>query len=156
MNIGAISSSAQGMGAFQSISSSQSQKRDQSHLEKEECSNARFARLGPKRDAAGCLPGVLERDAAGCLPGGALERNGAGCLPGFTERDAAGCIPGIDPPLDQGKKSFCYAFAFGGGCNWPQCNFNHYTQVELSAIPCKFYAADGSCKYLEQCVYKHE
>ena len=101
-----------------SADANQSRKLDQTHLGGGEQASVLFAKLGP-------------------------------------ERDSAGCIPGIDPPLDQGKKSFCYAFAFGGGCNWPQCNFNHYSQLELSAIPCKFHIADGSCKYREQCVYKH-
>ena len=53
-------------------------------------------------------------------------------------RDTFGCISGIDPPRDQGKKSYCYNFAFRGGpegCPWPQCDFNHYTQLELAAIP---------------------
>ena len=110
-------------GLSTTLEMSQSQKRDHSHLEEivpQERSLALYARLGP-------------------------------------ERDAAGCIPGIDPPLDQGKKSFCYAYAFAGGCQWPQCNFNHYSQLELSTIPCKFqlYAADGVCIHGEQCVYKH-
>ncbi len=67
MNFGTGSSAAQGKGA---TNASQSPKRDQSHLEKEERSNAVFARISPERDAAGCLLGILERDAAGCLPGG--------------------------------------------------------------------------------------
>ena len=69
------------------------------------------------------------------------------------ERDAFGSIPGVDPPADQGKKSFCYDF-LRGDCRWSPCDFNHYTQEELAAIQCKQFLS-GTCRRGDQCIYRH-
>ena len=109
---------------------------------------------GPQRAAqsaeglGGSRPSILQRLGPEPVH---IEDSAVTNRPG---RDEFGCIPGIDPPLPQGKKSFCFKYLLGQ-CQYPICGFNHYTLVELATIACPSLSEGGFCKYGDNCVYRH-